>query len=189
MKEKLVKIVIFFIKKWRICFYKFISENKISAVIIQPVLSKGKGKINIAGNVNFGVEKSPLFFTGYIYLDARRPSSEIDIGKNTYINNNASIISDGCKITIGEHCLLGTNLQIMDSDFHDLSPTARFGGRNVVKADVKINNNVFVGNNVTILKGVTIGENSVIANGSVVSSSIAANVIAAGIPAKTIKQL
>lgn len=158
-------------------------------MIIQPVLSKGIGKIQIADDVQLGVERSPLFFSNYIYLDVRKASSEILIGKNTYINNNASIISDGCKIKIGESCLFGTNLQIMDSDFHDLDPKSRFGGSNVLKADVLIENNVFVGNNVTILKGVTIGENSVIATGSVVSCSIPANVIAAGIPAKTIKNI
>jgi maltose O-acetyltransferase len=176
-------------KKIRIYFYSFISEQTIKAVIIQPVLTKGIGKIKIADNVHLGVERSPLFFSNYIYLDVRKASSEIIIGKNTYINNNASIISDGCKIIIGENCLFGTNLQIMDSDFHDLDPKTRFGGGNVLKADVTINNNVFVGNNVTVLKGVTIGENSVIASGSVVSCSIPANVIAAGIPSKKIKNI
>jgi maltose O-acetyltransferase len=48
---------------------------------------------------------------------------------------------------------------------------------------------VFIGDHVTILKGVTIGKNSVIGNHSVVTKSIAANVIAAGNPAKVIKEL
>ena len=189
MKRSLVKILRFLLKKARVYFYSFLSEHDITAETIQPVLTKGVGKIEFGRNVHLGVERSPFFFTGYIYLDVRETSSEISIGKNTYINNNACIISDGCKITIGDNCLFGTNLQILDSDFHDLDPESRFGGSNILKADVTINNNVFLGNNVTVLKGVTIGENSVIANGSIVSSSIPPNVIAAGIPAKPIRSL
>lgn len=83
-----------------------ISEHDLNAIIIQPVLIKGIGKIKIANNVHFGVERSPLFFSNYIHLDVRNIENEIIIGKNTYINNNAGIISGGCKITIG------LNLQI-----------------------------------------------------------------------------
>ena len=42
---------------------------------------------------------------------------------------------------------------------------------------------------VTILKGVTIGKNSVIGNGSIVTKSIPENVIAAGNPARVIRNL
>lgn len=189
MKEPFVKLMLFFFKKLRVYFYNFISEHKIKAIVIQPVLTRGIGSIQISRSVHFGVERSPDFFTHYIYLDVRKATSEIVIGNNTYINNGACIISDGCKIKIGENCLFGSSLQILDSDFHDLSPANRFGGDNILKGDINIEDNVFVGNNVTILKGVVIGENSVIANGSIVTSSIPANVIAAGIPAKVIRRL
>lgn len=189
MKKLIVKLLLLFFKKLRIAFYNFISEHQIKAIVIQPVLAKGIGSIQVSKNVHFGVERSPYFFTHYIYLDVRKASSEIVIGNNTYINNGACIISGGCKIKIGENCLFGSSLQILDSDFHDLSPANRFGGDNILKGDINIEDNVFVGNNVTILKGVAIGENSVIANGSIVSSSIPANVIAAGVPAKVIRSL
>ena len=39
------------------------------------------------------------------------------------------------------------------------------------------------------MKGATIGDNSVVGNGSIVSKSIPANVVAAGIPAKVIREL
>jgi maltose O-acetyltransferase len=48
---------------------------------------------------------------------------------------------------------------------------------------------VFLGSNVTILKGVTIGKNSIIGNGSVVTKNIPENVVAAGNPAKFIRNL
>jgi len=77
---------------------------------------------------------------------------------------------------------------ILDSDFHALHPQKRIGGIPLT-GKVQIEENVFIGSRVTILKGVTIGKNSVVANGSIVSKSIPANVIAAGIPCKIIKNL
>lgn len=190
VKRKLKNIMVYYIFQYtRIFFYSLRSNIKINAVKLQPVLASGKGKIRISKNVTFGVKESPYFYSGYSYLEARREESYIEIGDNCFINNNATIISDGKKIIIGSNCLIGTNLEILDSDFHDLDPENRFGGKNIIKKDVIIENNVFIGNNVTILKGVVIGENSVIGNNSVVTKSIPKNVIAAGNPAKIIKSL
>ncbi len=43
--------------------------------------------------------------------------------------------------------------------------------------------------NSIIIKGVTIGDNSIIGAGSVVTSNIPSNVIAAGSPARVVKEL
>lgn len=189
MKKIIIKLILFVCKKLRIGFYNFISDHNIQAIKNQPVLAKGSGVIEMAKSVKLGVEKSPSFFSSYIYIEARKVTSQIIVGENTHINNNCSIISDGCIIKIGQNCLFGLNTQIIDSDFHDLKPQRRFGGGNVLMSDITIENNVFVGNNVSILKGVTIGENSVIANGSIVSNSIPNNVIAAGVPAKVLRSI
>jgi len=181
------KLIILFFQKPRICIYSFFSKIKINCVKLQPVLVNGNGKINIDKTVTFGVKESPYFYSGYSYIDARRESSYIEIGENCFINNSATIISDGKKIIIGKNCLIGTNFEITDSNFHDLSPQYRFGGRNIIKKDVLIEDNVFIGNNVIVLKGITIGKNSVIGNGSVVTKNIPANVIVAGNPARVIK--
>ncbi|MBR7889321.1 hypothetical protein J9B83_10240 [Marinomonas sp. A79] len=184
-----MKLLLLIYKKMRIFFYKFISEKRIDLVYIQPVLTKGIGKLSIERNVQFGVEKSPLFYSSYSYLEVRAVNSKILIGENTYFNNNACIISDGCTIKIGKCCLFGINLQILDSDFHCLDPKGRFNGGVVLKSGITIGDNVFVGNNVTILKGVDIGSNSTIANGSVVSRSLPDNVIAGGVPARVIGKI
>ncbi len=184
-----IKIVFLLFQKIRIYFYSFLSAHTTAAIKLQPVLFNGKGSIKIGQNVVFGVRESPYFYSGYSYVDARKETSFIEIGNNCYINNNASIISDGQKIIIKENCLIGTNFQVIDSDFHDLDPKSRFGGSNVIKKDVYIDENVFCGNNVTVLKGVSIGKNSVIGNNSVVTKDIPQNVIAAGNPAKVLKSL
>lgn len=186
IKEKIIEISF---QKPRAFFYSFLSNIKIDAKKNQPVLANGEGIIKIGKNVNFGVKYSPDYYSKYSYLNARRKTSYIEIGNNCHINNNATIISDGKKIIIGNDCLIGINLQILDSDFHDLNPENRFGGKNIIKNDVIIENNVFIGNNVTILKGVIIGKNSVIGSNSLVCKSIPDNVIASGNPAKVIREL
>jgi acetyltransferase-like isoleucine patch superfamily enzyme len=54
---------------------------------------------------------------------------------------------------------------------------------------VELGENVFIGNGARILKGVTVGAHSVVGAGSVVVSSIPEGVIAAGNPARVIREL
>ena len=183
------KVIFFFFQKPRIYFYLFFSSIKVDGIKLQPVLVNGKGKLKISKSVTFGVKESPYYYSGYTYIEARKEESYIEIGDNCFINNSATIISDGKSIVIKNNCLIGCNFQIIDSDFHELNPNNRFGGKNINKQDITINENVFIGNNVTILKGVVIGKNTVVGNNSIVTKSIPKNSIAVGNPAKVIKSL
>lgn len=168
--------------------YSLLSTNKIIGKFraYSPILSLGDGSIKIDG-ANLGVWRSPYYFSSYIYLDARSNDSQIYIGKNVWINNNAFICADKTSI-IKDGCLIGTNFSCIDSDFHGLSANKRLSSDYKCKP-VILEKNVFVGNDVSILKGVTIGENSVIANGAVVTKSFPTNVIIGGNPAKIIRDL
>ena len=138
--------------------------------------------------MNLGVRTSPNFYCGYGYIEARSKISNIFIGDDVWINNNFIIVSEGEGIEIGDRTLIGINVEIIDTNSHDLHPSRRTSGTPETKS-VTIGKNVFIGANVKILKGVTIGDNSVIANGSLVTKSIPANVIAGGFPAKVIRSL
>lgn len=196
LKNKIItklytKLVIPFFTILPILKYKILSNcSKIigNPICKQPLLMNGKGTIIFGKFVNIGIIQSPYFFNTYCYIDARSEHSKIEIGDNVWINNNAVLISDGEGIIIGEKCLIGMNFCAFDSDFHDLSPTKRLGGKPKTAA-VKIGNNVFIGSNVSIMKGVHIGDNSVIGSGSIVTSSIPSNVVAAGNPCKVLKEL
>jgi acetyltransferase-like isoleucine patch superfamily enzyme len=180
------------LQRIRIIKYRLISSCKQiegEPVIIQPVELAGAGKIVFKGQVRLGVYPSPFFFSGYSYLEARKAHSRIEIGHNSWINNSAVMISEGEGIIIGENALLGSRVEIYDSDFHGLSPSERMNPDKIETAAVRIENNVFIGSNSIILKGVTIGENSVIGCNSVVTTSIPRNVVAAGIPARVVKEL
>lgn len=155
--------------------------------IFHPLLMKGMGKIVFGNNVQIGVISSPNYFTHYTYIEARSLESEINIGNNVAINNAFSAIAI-LKINIDDNVLIGVNCSIIDNDGHDLDIFKRNVG-NPKSDEVHIKKNVFLGSNVTVLKGVTIGENSVIGNGSIVTKDIPDNVIAAGNPAKVIRNL
>jgi maltose O-acetyltransferase len=150
-------------------------------------LIKGKGRIVFGKNVQIGVVSSPHYYSHYSYLEAREQNSEICIGNNVAISNSFSIECN-FKVVIEDNVLIGDRCSILDNDGHDLAVASRITGIPKCKA-VRICKNVFLGSNVTILKGVTIGENSVIGSGSVVTKSIRENVIAAGNPAKVIRNL
>jgi acetyltransferase-like isoleucine patch superfamily enzyme len=154
----------------------------------QPVLFVGPGEIVLGEGVEFGWPTSPLFHTGYCHLEVSTPQARIEIGDGVQLNNNAFVKSEGAGIRIGARALLGSSVEIFDSDFHDLHPARRRGGVPAT-ARVDIGENAFVGERVIVLKGVSIGADSVIGAGSVVASSIPAGVVAAGNPARVIRAL
>ena len=155
---------------------------------MQPVLFLGKGEIVLGRGVEFGWPTSNAFYTGNCHVEAVTPDSRIEIADGAQINNNAFIKSEGPGIRIGPRALLGSQVTIYDSDFHDLRAERRRGGRPRVGA-VELAEDVFVGDSVMILKGVRIGAHSVIGAGSIVSSSIPDGVIAAGNPARVIGEI
>lgn len=53
----------------------------------------------------------------------------------------------------------------------------------------KNGNSVWVGAGVHINQGVTIGDNTIIGSGSVITKDIPANVVAAGVPCKVIREI
>lgn len=152
-----------------------------------PVRCEGWGKVYLADFVTLGFRFVPKYGNGQILIQARNAQARIEIGKNTKISNNVSIIADS-SISIGRDCLIGHMVTIFDSDFHDISIVTRHIGKGV-SAKVVLGNNVGLGSGVTILKGVSIGDNSIISANSVCYNNIPKNVIVAGNPARIISEL
>jgi maltose O-acetyltransferase len=159
-----------------------------SPIVLQPLLLLGSGAITIGTDVEFGWPTSPLFYAGYCHVEASKPSSVIEFGDGAQVNNNAFIKSEGPGIRIGAGALIGSHVQIFDSDFHDLRPGRRRDGRPAMAA-VELGEDVFIGDGAKILKGVSIGRHSVVGAGSIVTTSIPEGVVAAGNPARVIRSL
>jgi maltose O-acetyltransferase len=102
------------------------SEGKLER--IQAVQLVGAGRIIAHGNVFVGYFPSPYFLSTYSYLEAREKDARIEIGNNTKINNGFVAIAEKSSISIGENCLIGTRVEIYDSDFHALSAEKRKNG-------------------------------------------------------------
>jgi len=185
--DKFLHFIFIRIRIWKFNILSNCTNISGNPKIFHPLLVKGKGKVLFGKNVQIGVVNSPNFYSHYTYLEVRNEESEILIGDNTSINNSFSATAF-LSITIKNNVLIGVNCSIIDNDGHHLAIDKRETGT-PKSASILIENNVFIGDNVVILKGVTIGENSVIGNSSVVTHDIPKNVIAAGNPAKIIRNL
>lgn len=152
-----------------------------------PLVCDGAGRVSLGSDVSVGYPLAAILGRGSVRLQARAPGSVVIVGDGTSFSNNVQIIAEQ-SVTIGQRCLIGDAVVIMDSDFHDLSPEGRHR-LPAVPAKVVIEDNVFIGSRVIVLKGVTIGKDSVIGAGSVVVRSIPPGVIAGGNPAKVIRPL
>ena len=115
-------------------------------------------------------------------------------GKSITIGDNVGIsgatlcaVED---IHIGNNVMIGSGAIITTTDSHPIHWEARrLNTEPPASAPVVIGNDVFIGARSIILKGVTIGDGTVIGAGSVVTKSIPPRVIAAGNPARIIKEI
>lgn len=152
-----------------------------------PLLCDGEGGVLLGNSITVGYRLASIMGDGTVRLQARGERARISVGDGVQFSNNVQVFAE-LSVAIGARCLIGDSVQIMDSDFHDLSAEGRHA-KQPLTAAVTLEENVFVGSRVIILKGVTIGRDSVIGAGSVVVRSIPPGVIAAGNPAKVIRHL
>lgn len=152
-----------------------------------PVRGYGYGTIVIGSRNVFRVRHASTLGNGEILLQARGLEAQISIGNRNSFNNNVSIIA-AQKITLGDDCLIGDQVLIYDSDFHDINPSLRKISSGP-SHPVCIGNNVWLGSRVMVLKGVTIGDNSVVGAMSLVDKSIPANCVAAGNPVEVVRYI
>jgi maltose O-acetyltransferase len=109
----------------------------------------------------------------------------LEIGSRTFINYGTSICALE-SIIIGERCHIGTHVAIIDNDFHRLEPERRL--ERPASRPVRIEDGVWLAGRVIVLPGVTIGHGSAIGAGSVVTHDVPPRVLAAGSPAKVIRE-
>jgi acetyltransferase-like isoleucine patch superfamily enzyme len=110
-------------------------------------------------------------------------TSVIDIGDRTFFNSGVTIESS-IGITIGRNCLIGDRVTIQDSNFHEVEL-----GAGVTRRPVRIGDNVWLCAGSVILPGVEIGDHTVVGAGAVVTRSLPARVLAAGNPARIVREL
>lgn len=130
------------------------------------------------------IEDGVVFRGGRVrsYLEVRQ-GAEIRIGSRTFVNGGVEIQA-AVSVTIGAGCLIGDEVIIQDSAFHEVDE----GGRPKVEP-VAIGNNVWIARRAIILPGVNVGDHSVIGAGSVVTKDVPAKTVYAGTPAKFVRNV
>jgi acetyltransferase-like isoleucine patch superfamily enzyme len=141
------------------------------------VFVTNRGRIEIGNRVRIQAKTIPVELVAW-------KDAVLRIGARTYINYGASL-SASREITIGEGCLIGNYVSIMDSDYHDVYDHRKPGK----VAPIVIEDDVWIGTRAIILKGVHIGRGSVIGAGSVVTSDIPPDCVAFGVPAQVVRKL
>lgn len=145
------------------------------------------GFIRIIGNDNrLIVEPGCTIIQPAILI--RGNNAEIIVGKNSSFRTKCKLVSvgNGNHIHIGDNCLFSDEVNIWNSDTHQI--TNLEGEIINPSRPIDIDEHVWIGRGVSVTKGVHIGKDSIIGMASVVSRDIPANTIAAGVPAKVIKE-
>jgi acetyltransferase-like isoleucine patch superfamily enzyme len=146
---------------------------------------QGKGDIVLGDNVKLD-GRSNIFFAARF---SERPV--LHVGDNTVFGHQCAFVV-GKEIRIGRHCRFASSISVFDTSGHPSDPVARMNGEPPDINDVRpviIGDNVWVGTGSIIFPGVVIGDNSIVSARSVVMSSVPANTVVAGNPARMVRSL
>lgn len=117
-----------------------------------------------------------------------RRAENVVLGHHVRIQPNCCLwASPNSKIVIGDHTGIGPGTLIFSSN-HRFEPGVPYHMQPWVEKGVTIGRDVWVGAGCIILPGVTIGDGCILAAGSVVTKDLPPGVVAAGVPAKIVKQ-
>ncbi|WP_081486649.1 acyltransferase [Nitrospirillum viridazoti] len=141
--------------------------------------------INVGSNCNVKIGRGSLLNNLSIFCN---DDSSISIGKNCKCTYKLEIMAhEPSNITIRDNLLCGPRVLISSSDMHGIFD-AETGNRINSAKDIFVDEHVWIGAESVILKGAAIGSDSVIGTRSIVTGLIPRNVIAAGSPARIVKQ-
>jgi len=155
-----------------------IGFQKINSLTDEHKKERNKLFRELMPNARKGLWIEPPFYCDYGY--------NIHTGKHVFFNFNCCIL-DVMRVDIGNHVLIGPNVQIYTAT-HPLDAKTRNSLLEFAKP-VSIGNDVWIGGGAIICPGVSIGNGVVIGAGAVVTKSVPDNVVIGGNPAKIIKQI
>lgn len=170
-------------------------DSEISTFMIKLNIDEGSkgvnigykkcGFLDIANSGTIVFKENATFAKG---ISMRIDGGELVVGKNFATNKNC-FISCSKSVKIGNDVLLGWNVNVRDSDGHNIyTNVVRDRIINEDKA-VEIGDNVWIASHTDILKGVEIPSGCIIGYRSCLTRSISENnCIVAGYPAKIVRK-
>ena len=132
----------------------------------------------LLGEVGDGVVVRPPFYCDY--------GSHISIGARTFANYDC-VMLDVAPIRIGAACQLAPRVQLLTAT-HPIDPKPRRIGWESAEP-IAIGDNVWLGGGAIVCPGVTIGDDTVVGAGAVVTRDLPAGVVAAGVPARVLREI
>jgi maltose O-acetyltransferase len=164
-------------------------ENEAELGRVQELLARFNGSAprardernallrRILRHVGEGVVVRPPFYCEY---------GAISIGDRTFVNIDA-VMLDVAQITIGAACQIATRVQLLTAT-HPVDPDPRRRGWEYAQPIV-LADNVWLGGGVIVCPGVRIGQDTVVGAGAVVTQDLPAGVVAAGVPARVLREI
>lgn len=187
--------------------------NPYKAVARAKSVQMGDSKLAKSFRIRFDCPRHDLALTigdncllrNHFVFESDR--GRVTVGDGTFINSGTMVISRS-SIAIGKSVTIAWGCVIYDHDSHSLFYQDRIADHDQQMKDlaqgnmlahknwmsvsskpITIHDHVWLGFDVLVLKGVTIGEGAVIGARSVVTKDIPAWTVAAGNPAKVVKEI
>lgn len=115
--------------------------------------------------------------------------ARIEIGRGCFLNRGTMLAALE-RIEIGDHVMLANNCFVGDADHRHDDPELPVTWQGFVpRGPVRIGANVWLGVNCVVTGGVEIGERAVIGANSVITRDVPPRVVAAGAPARVIREV
>ncbi len=124
----------------------------------------------------------------HVYNFRDLPHAGIKIGRDGLIGEFCVIRGPG-GVTIGDRVYLSPNVHMYSSNHVFDNPDVCFIDQGVTTKGIVIEDECWIGAMVVILDGVTLGKGCVIAAGAVVTEDVPPHCLAAGVPARVIRDL
>jgi maltose O-acetyltransferase len=110
----------------------------------------------------------------------------ITIGDRSFVNVDA-VILDVAPVAIGAACQIGPRVQLLTAT-HPVDPEPRRVGWEYAEP-ITLADNVWLAAGVIVCPGVSIGQDTVVGAGAVVTRELPAGVVAAGVPARVLREI
>jgi len=150
------------------------------------ILGAFSGRIKIHGRDNLCILIGDQAKTSLLTLYFWGRNSTFSFGPRSTSNGFTAEFTNEDVITIGEDCMFAAEILLQTTDRHAIIDTE---GHIVNRPQpIHIRDHVWISRRVIVLKGVEIGNGSIVAIGAIVTKSIPPCSIAAGNPAKIVRE-
>jgi acetyltransferase-like isoleucine patch superfamily enzyme len=142
--------------------------------------------LDAKGSSNDGIRLGDGVFLGRnTILSCKNGDIVLDEGVNIGFNSQ---IASGSSVKVGKDGLLAAYCYLIGGGHESADPSQPIQEQKAVSHGVTLHDNVWLGAGVKVLDGVTIGADCIVGAGAVVSADVPARSVAAGVPARVIRE-